>query len=37
MDESKLTKLLNIFEAASLDLKTYSMTNVDSIEQVSEL
>ena len=36
-DESKLTKLLNVFEAASLDLKTYSVTNIDSFDQVFEL
>ena len=36
-DESKLSKLLNVFEAAALDLKTYSWTKIDCGEQVAEL
>ena len=34
---SKLSKLLNVFEAAALDLKTYSLTQIDSASMVAEL
>lgn len=36
-DESRLSKLMNVFGAASLDLKTYSVTVIDSFDQVDEL
>ena len=29
-EDCKLSKLLNVFEAAAIDLKTYSFTSIDS-------
>lgn len=37
MSSSKLNKLLNVFEAASIDLKTYSVTQIESESMVVEL
>ena len=37
MHASKLQKLLNVFEAAAVDLKTYSSTQIDSFSVVTEL
>ena len=37
LSPSKLTKLLNVFEAAAFDLKTYSVTEIDSEVMITEL
>ena len=36
-EDTKLGKLLNVFYAAALDLKTYSVTKIDVFGQVTEL
>ena len=37
LSASKLSKLLNVFEAAALDLKTYSLTQIESPSMITEL
>ena len=37
LEGGKFEKLLNVFDAAALDLKTYSFARIDCQEQISEL
>ena len=37
LGNEKLSKLINVFEAASIDLKTYSVTQIESESMVVEL